>query len=293
MMSRIRKWLLILRAYAFPVAALPGLQAAILAARSDMPADWQYLPLLLLALLALHGGTNVINDYYDFRTGLDQPGAAPSTWALAEQLLRPRQALRLGVILLLAAPVVALPALIARGAWLWGFGAIGLAGGFFYTAPPLKLKYRASGELLVFALTGPWLTAAVFYGLTARLTASAWWCGMPAGFMAAALLYANNLRDCRRDADAGCRTMAQHLGRAAPFGYAFLVASAFLALAPLYGVGGIDMPGVFFPLAALPFLWRPARMSFAEKIPADIDIHAARGLMVFGLLLAAGLAAPR
>ncbi|MCA1809458.1 MAG: prenyltransferase [Kiritimatiellia bacterium] len=273
---------MILRIYAFPVVIAPTLAGAVVAGAGAHPTRWGLILWIWPALLCLHAGVNLINDYYDFIKGVDRAGA-PSTWALTEQMLTPRQALRLAYVLLAVGPMIALPALLARGPALWLMGLAGLAGGYWYTAPPLGLKYRGCGEVTVFLLTGPLLTAATVLTLNGMLSGQAWLIGVPMGCLSTAILYGNNLRDRGRDRAAGFRTLAHHLGRRAHWGYPLLVLAAGLSLLPIRWAGLVDNRGLMLAVLGLSGFFIPLYTVLHHEAHNwhNIDQRTARSYLLF------------
>ena len=296
----VLRWGLILRAYAFPVVAVPLLVGAVLAFKSCRQANGLWIPLLLGALLCLHGGINLVNDYYDDRRGVDRADNAPTSWSLTRKLLTPPQARSIALSLMLLSLLLALPVLVARGFGLTGLALAGMAGSYFYSAPPLSLKYRGLGEAVVFLLAGPGLTAAVAKALTGEFSTAGWLCGVPLGFLASAILYGNNLRDRDRDAAAGFRTLAHRLGAKAPLGYPALVIAAWLSLglmvihktlSPLWAIPPVlaSLLLLVSPVRATVRAARPGPRDASASLLRDIDMRTARAHAVFGVLLALGL----
>ena len=48
-------------------------------------------------------------------------------------------------------------------------GLLGLAGGYFYTAPPFQYKFHALGVPLVFVLMGPLMVVGSYFAISGRL----------------------------------------------------------------------------------------------------------------------------
>ncbi|HQB47083.1 MAG TPA: prenyltransferase, partial [Polyangiaceae bacterium] len=86
---------------------------------------------------------------------------------------------------------------------------------YAYTAGP-GYKYKALGDLGVFALMGPLLVVFSLYALTGVTEASvllrALAASVPLGLLVTAILAANNVRDFHDDAEAGIRTLAHVMG---------------------------------------------------------------------------------
>ena len=141
-----------LRTFSLPVSVLPVV-LAVAVVRSVAQWHWGTLAASVFGVALLHAAGNLLNDYFDFRSGVDgkvhgdegRPGRL-----LVRGKLKPRDvAAEAFGCLLLAAPMGAY--LIWRCGFgiLW-FGLAALAALYAYTGPPLKLKYRALGELLIF-----------------------------------------------------------------------------------------------------------------------------------------------
>ena len=75
-------------------------------------------------------------------------------------------------------------------------------------------RARASGELMVFVFFGLMATCGSAYVMVETVPAAAWWSGAVMGFLAVAILVANNLRDIPTDAASGKRTLAVRIGDA-------------------------------------------------------------------------------
>ena len=116
--------------------------------------------------------------------------------------------------------------------------------------------------------------------------------GAAVGFMATALLVANNLRDIPSDAAAGKRTLAVRLGdRRTRRLYIALLACAFATIAAVALLGG--RPWALLGLAGLPLAVRPVRTVLGGATgPALVPVLVDTGRLqlVAGLLFALGLA---
>src|SRR2546423_14829177 len=91
-------------------------------------------------------------------------------------------------------------------------GLIGFIGGYFYTAPPFQYKYRALGVPLVFLLMGPLMVVGAYYALTGRYSDQALLASLPVGFLVAAILHANDVRDVDDDARTGFKKLSTLVG---------------------------------------------------------------------------------
>ena len=285
------------RAQFFSVSLIPVMLAAALAKKDGFSFHRPAFFAFSLAVILMHSGANLINDYYDFRKGVDKPGAHGSGCALTQGLLSPRRARVCSYLCFLAAfiPGVFLAAL--RGSVLMFFGFAGFLGGYGYTGRPFGFKYLALGEVLVFLLLGPLLVVSGYFAFSGRLSLSAAYVSLPAGLLAAAILHSNNLRDMRPDREAGINTMALWLGlRGAKTEYYLLLASSFLCIPVMCFLGVVP------PAAFLTWLTLPAAVSCALSVRnaeagqsagiANIDVRTAGLHLAFGLIYAVSFLAP-
>ena len=109
---------------------------------------------IVFALLA-HAGVNVLNDYYDALNGTDAINtgrAFPYTGGsrfIQNGVLTLEQTARFGVTLFAVVMIAGVWLTTVSGAGLLAIGLTGLAIGWAYSAPPLKLNARGLGELCV------------------------------------------------------------------------------------------------------------------------------------------------
>jgi hypothetical protein len=92
-------------------------------------------------------------------------------------------------------------------------GILGLVGGYGYTAPPLRYKYRALGVPLVFLLMGPLMVVGSYFAVTGAWSVEALILSVPVGLLVAAILHGNEWRDIGEDTRAGIVTLSSRLGR--------------------------------------------------------------------------------
>jgi 1,4-dihydroxy-2-naphthoate octaprenyltransferase len=173
-------------------------------------------------------------------------------------------------------------------------GIAGLAGGYFYTAPPFEYKFRALGLPLVFLLMGPLMTVGSYYAVSGSWSPVALVLSLPIGLLVAAILHGNEWRDIREDTRAGIVTLSSRIGREwAHYGYLGLTLGAYIVLALAVVVGALP-PATLLAILSLPLLVvvvRAAELgaSGQARAIAMIDLQTARLHAAFGLLLVAGV----
>lgn len=285
MARTLRTWFLALRPFSFTAAIIPVLAGTAVAA------DEAFRPgLFVLALfgsMALQGGTNLVNDYYDHQLGVDTAASLGPSGVIQRGLLTPREVLVGGLVTFGVGAAIGL-AITALVGWpVLVLGVASVLAGFAYTAPPLKLAYRGLGELTVFAFMGSVIVMGASYVQVEEFTWEAFLASLPVGLLAAAILHANNLRDIEDDRAHGKRTLASLVGRpAADYELTALVLGAFAAVVALPAAGAapltalialIALPRSLALLRALPDS-RDAR-SLNRVLMGTVALHLAFGLL--------------
>jgi 1,4-dihydroxy-2-naphthoate octaprenyltransferase len=285
-----RNWFLASRPWSFAMTAISVSVGSALAAL-DGAFDWPLGLLALLSAVLLHAATNLINDYYDVVNGVDTVQAATAQYRphpLVEGLLPLAQVRRAAYGLFALAAAIGLYLFLVCGWVVLGIGLVGLLAGLTYTAPPLKYKYVALGEISVFLMWGPLMVEGAYFVQRQSLSLQAFWVSLPFGVLVALVLLANNIRDIDHDRRRGIRTLAILLGQRSGL-------NAYLALVVLAyaGVLALTLSGVLTFWALIIFASLPLAVSLlrqmARAIPANADALTAKLDTAFGVLLVISL----
>ncbi len=252
------------------------------------------VPLYLLTLggmVAFHAATNVLNDYYDVRHGVDKEGAPTTKYRLhpaAAGEVSP--ATTLGFALGLYAVTVLSAAYlssVAGPAILLITGA-GVLGSVLYTADPVVLKARGAGEATVFVMWGLLIPLGAYMVQTRAFSWVPLVGAVPIGMFVALVLLANNIRDIGYDGSVNTRTIAVRLGeRAAARAYGVLLGLAY-AFVMAEALSGFVSAWSLLVLVTLPGaipLWK----MFRGPIPDRADPKTAALALQFSVLYMASL----
>jgi 1,4-dihydroxy-2-naphthoate octaprenyltransferase len=283
----------ILRPFAFTASIIPVLAAAALA---TVDGRFEALPFLaaLLGAVLLQAGTNVVNEIYDVRKGIDTITSPRASHALLKGRMKERTAFLLAGIAFLLAVAVGLYLTALRGPAIIGLGLLGLVGGWGYTAPPLQYKYHALGVPLVFLLMGPLMVVGSYFAITGLWEVQALVLSIPVGLLVAAILHGNEWRDISEDTRAGIVTLSSRIGRDwAHYSYVSLVLGAYITLGVAVAFGWLP-PATVLAVLSLPFLAQVVRSAELgatgqARAIAMIDLQTARLHLAFGVFLVAGL----
>jgi 1,4-dihydroxy-2-naphthoate octaprenyltransferase len=286
-------WYEITRPFSFTASLTPVAIGGALAALDGVFSPWLFVCALVAGVL-LHLGTNVVNEIYDVRKGIDTITSPRASHALLKGRIDEREAFALvGASFSLALALGGL--LIYERGWpILLLGLLGAIGGYGYTAPPLQYKYHALGLPLVFLLMGPLMVQGGYFAASGVWSLQALLISVPVGLLVTAILHGNEWRDISDDARAGIRTVANRYGRNnAHTIYLALVVGAYIVLG--LGVAFGALPALsLLAVLSLPWLVKILRASELgasgqARAIAMIDLQTARLHMMFGLFLLLGL----
>ena len=285
----------VVRPFSFTASLLPvSVGGAIALGQGRM--HWPLFVAALLGGLGLHIGTNVINEIYDVRHGIDSITSPRMSMAILKGRISERGAFLVAWSGFILALIMGIFLTLHRGWPIVLLGLIGFIGGYFYTAPPFQYKYRALGLPLVFVLMGPVMVGGAYYAVTGTFDANLLVVSVPVGLLVTAILHGNEWRDVAEDTRHGFTTFSAQVGRdAAHWVYVMLVLGAYVAVGMAVMVGALPKLALL-TLLSLPLLaWilRDAERGAEGHLRAIamIDLMTARLHSAFGALLLVGLVA--
>ena len=292
----IRVWWMATRPFSFTASVTPVALGAALAAW-DGKFNLLIFGLVLVGSVAIHAGTNLINDYYDWRKGTDTAESLGPNRPLKEKLVTPRQVLIAGLLCFALGGGIGLYLVADRGGlFILVIGVLSVLAGYFYTAGPAAFAYIGLGEVIVFIFMGPIMVVGSYFMLAQEVPLRVVLLAMPIGMLVAAILHANNMRDHDMDRAKGKRTLSNILGRrGSKIEYVFLVGGAFVAMLALVLLRLAPVP-ILLTLLAAPQAWKLIKRGTGTDDPKILNglvrgsasLHGRFGwLMILGVVLAA------
>ncbi len=242
--------------------------------------DWLSFAAVVAAVVLVHAGGNVLNDYFDTKSRVDQPDTGTANYRphpLFAGLLSPRGVLVQAIALFALAGAIGIALAVFRTPLVLWIALPGALLTVFYTGWPFQLKYHALGELVVFLVWGPLQFQGAYAVQTGRLSSEALVASIPFGVLVALVLFANNIRDIDHDSRVGIRTIAILLGpRRSLIAFAGFMVCAYLYVLAAVATGA--MPAwsllVFLSLPTALGLLRQFRVSLpqaADALTAKLD----------------------
>lgn len=286
--SRVKIWIEATRPYSFTASVTPVLIGSVLGAMDGL-FSWGRFSLALLGSLFIHIGTNLVNDYYDHKSGVDTLESKSGSQVIQRGLLTADEVYWGGIVTFGIGSVFGL---VLVGLCGWPILALGIASvlaGYFYTANPLSLAYIALGEATVFVFMGPVIIIGAYYVQREVFSLAPLLISLPVGCMVAAILQANNIRDIEADKAHGKNTLATVISRrAANWELGVLIYGAFVLTGLLVLLGYAPWP-VLLTLLSLRLAIPVVRIVFQTDELQDIVEQTAKLHLEYGVLLIIGM----
>ncbi len=197
--------------------------------------NFLYLFLSLLGLLLLHISVNTLNDYSDYKTGIDlnvkRTPFSGGSGMLPSKSLSSSTVLKMGLISFLLAVPIGVYFLIERGLSLLPIFILGAIFVLWYTSTIARLGYGLP-ELAAGLGLGTLPVFGTFLIFTGQFSWEILYASVPSGILVCNLLYLNEFPDIEADTMGGRRTLPILLGREkAAYFYGFLTILVYLWIA--------------------------------------------------------------
>ena len=197
------------------------LLASIIAVSVGLALHWfqngsiDYLDIILTfaGVLALHASVDLLNDYWDFKRGIDtkttRTKMSGGTGVLPEGLLKPSSVYRAGVLFLIIGSLIGSYFVITNGiliAIILGFAILSI---YFYST---KIVDSGLGEFFV-AVKGSMIVIGTFFIQSGELTVESILAGIIIGTLSSLVLFIASFPDHDADKSKGRKTLVIIVGK--------------------------------------------------------------------------------
>ncbi|MEO4051824.1 1,4-dihydroxy-2-naphthoate polyprenyltransferase [Solibacillus sp. CAU 1738] len=268
------------------------LGTAIAAAVSKHDINYLLFFAMLIASMLIQAATNMFNEYYDYKLGLDNENSVGIGGTIVRHGVAPKTIMIIalcfyGIALLLGIYICALTSW-----WLAAVGLVCMLVGYLYTGGPYPIAYSPFGELVSGAVMGMGIVLISFFIQTGTVTLDAVLLSVPSMILVGAIMLSNNIRDIVGDTEGGRKTMAILVGR----DRAVTILSLFFIISYLWIIGLVVVDGIS-AFALLIFLSIPKPLKAIEifrtfkepKAVMPAMKYTAQTNTFFGFLLGVGL----
>ena len=286
-----RIWWQLLRPHTLTAAFIPVLVGTSIALANYYLSITLFLAMLFASLL-IQAATNMFNEYYDYKRGLDTEQSVGIGGTIVRDGIKPDTVLKLAYAFFAVSILLGIYISINSSWWVALVGVFCMAAGYYYTGGPYPIAYTPFGELTSGLFMGLIIVLISFYIQTGTITEKSILISVPIAILVGGILLANNIRDLDGDKDKGRHTLAILLGRPNAI---FLLGSMF-AVANLWVVVlvviGTASPWLLLVLVSIPKAVQAIRMFIGKSLSVQLmpAMQAtAQTHTLFGALLALGL----
>lgn len=205
-------WWRLMRPHTLTASFIPVFLGTMLAL-IDGNINWFLFAAMLIASMLIQAATNMFNEYYDFKLGLDTDESVGIGGTIVRDGVNPKTVRNLAFLFYGIAIILGIYICVESSWWIAIIGLACMAIGYLYTGGPLPISYTPLGELFSGVLMGTVIIAITYFIQTLSLTANVIWISIPLTIFIGSINLSNNIRDRDGDKIGGRKTIAVLIGR--------------------------------------------------------------------------------
>lgn len=284
-------WWELIRPHTLTAAFVPVLLGTMIALLEG-EVNWLLFTAMMIASILIQAATNLFNEYYDFKRGLDTEESIGIGGGIVRHGMTPKLIMTLALIMYGISTLLGVYICAASSWWLAVIGLCCMLVGYLYTGGPLPISSTPFGELFSGLFMGCFIILIAFFIQAGYVSNLALLVSVPSGILVGLINLSNNLRDHDGDKANGRKTLPIVLGpKKAVYFMAMMFAFSYLWLV------GLVMAEMVSPWILLAFLSIPktikATTGFIGKTEPITMMPAMKATAqtntFFGLLMAIGL----
>ncbi|MDY0405265.1 1,4-dihydroxy-2-naphthoate polyprenyltransferase [Virgibacillus sp. 179-BFC.A HS] len=205
-------WWRLLRPHTLTASFVPVFVGSMFALTEQALDPWLFAAMMLASIL-IQAATNMFNEYYDFKRGLDNEDSVGIGGSIVRDGISPRTILNLALAFFGIAILLGIYISAASSWWIAVIGAASMLIGYLYTGGPLPIAYTPFGELFSGFLMGTVIISISYFIQTLQMNWSIILISLPTAIFIGAIMMSNNIRDLDNDKENGRKTLAILLGQ--------------------------------------------------------------------------------
>ncbi|MEK4538510.1 MULTISPECIES: 1,4-dihydroxy-2-naphthoate polyprenyltransferase [Peribacillus] len=205
-------WWELIRPHTLTAAFVPVLLGTMIALLED-GVNWLLFAAMMIASILIQAATNLFNEYYDFKRGLDTEESVGIGGGIVRHGMTPKLIMTLALSMYGIALILGIYICAASSWWLAAVGLVCMLVGYLYTGGPLPISYTPFGELFSGLFMGFLIILIAYFIQTGFVSTTAILIAIPSGILVGLINLSNNLRDHDGDKAHGRKTMPVVMGR--------------------------------------------------------------------------------
>ncbi|MGB7999223.1 MAG: 1,4-dihydroxy-2-naphthoate polyprenyltransferase [Anaerobacillus sp.] len=203
----LQVWWRLLRPHTLTASFVPVFLGTMLALQNHTLHFGLFIAMMMASLL-IQSATNMFNEYYDFKRGLDHAETVGIGGAIVRDGVSAKTVLNLAFLFFGIAILLGVYICFLTTWWIAVIGTICMAAGYFYTGGPYPIAYTPFGEIAAGLFMGLILVLLSFFIQTDVITFESVLASVPISILVGGILMANNIRDLEGDKEKGRKTLA-------------------------------------------------------------------------------------
>ncbi|CEE02436.1 MULTISPECIES: 1,4-dihydroxy-2-naphthoate polyprenyltransferase [Bacillaceae] len=205
-------WWQLTRPHTLTASFVPVILGTVIAYEIT-PIKFDLFLAMLIASLLIQAATNMFNEYYDYKRGLDNEKSVGIGGTIVREGVHPKVILNLAITLIALSVLLGVYISMNSSWWVALVGSVSILIGYLYTGGPLPISSTPFGELLSGLFMGINIILISFYIQTGTITATSILVSIPTTILIGAINLSNNIRDLNGDKEHGRKTLPILVGR--------------------------------------------------------------------------------
>lgn len=168
---------------------------------------------MLIASILIQAATNMFNEYYDYKRGLDNEESVGIGGTIVRDGVQPKVIMRLALLFIAISILLGFYICANSSWWIAVVGLISILVGYLYTGGPLPISSTPFGEIMSGLFMGINIILISFFIQTGTITTTAILVSIPTTILIGVINLSNNIRDVKGDKEFGRKTLPVLLGR--------------------------------------------------------------------------------
>lgn len=204
-------WWELIRPHTLTAAIVPVLLGSVLALLEGKKHLMLFATMLIASVL-IQAATNLFNEYYDYKRGLDTEKSVGIGGGIVRHGMSPRLIMTLALSMYGISVLLGVYICASSSWWLAVVGSVCMLMGYLYTGGPYPISYTPLGELFSGLFMGFLIILIAFFIQTGYVSSTAVLVAVPSGILVGLINLSNNLRDRDGDKANGRKTIPVLLG---------------------------------------------------------------------------------
>jgi 1,4-dihydroxy-2-naphthoate polyprenyltransferase len=286
-----RTWWNLLRPHTLTAAFIPVAIGSILAHIDNSFHTLLFIAMLVASLL-IQAAANMINEYYDYKRGLDHEGSVGIGGAIVRDGIKPSTVLQLAFTFFGISVLLGIYICMHSSWWIAVIGIICMTAAYLYTGGPYPIAYTPFGELVAGFFMGVVIIGITYYIQAGSIPSKIMLLSLPTSITIGAILTANNIRDLDNDKENGRKTLVILLGKKNSIIFIGSMFVAAYALIVAFVIVKLMTPFVLISLASIPLAIKATKGFIGKTEPIEMMpamAATAKTNTIMGFLIVIGL----